>query len=120
MADRVLFIGWGTPVRGAEERGLEVFNEAVGMLGRRQQDGEIESFDVCLLEPNAELNGFICVRGSADQIARLRGDEEFRRNMVQANLVVDDFRHIEGYTNEGVAYLMGIYRDAIAGVPQRG
>jgi hypothetical protein len=23
MADRVLFIGWGAPVRGREERGLE-------------------------------------------------------------------------------------------------
>lgn len=119
MADRVLFIGWGTPVRGAEERGLEVFNEALGLLGRRQQDGRIESFDVSLLEPNGDLNGFICVRGSAEQIAGLRTDEEFRRNMIDANLIVDDFRHIEGFTNEGVAYMMGMYQEALAKVPQR-
>ena len=32
MADRVLFIGWSTPVRGREERGLEVFNESIGQI----------------------------------------------------------------------------------------
>jgi hypothetical protein len=41
MADRMLFIGWGAPVRGLEERGLEVFNDAIGLLGRMQQDGRI-------------------------------------------------------------------------------
>jgi hypothetical protein len=46
MADRMLFISWGTPVRGLEERGLDVFNEAIGLLGRMQQEGRIESFDV--------------------------------------------------------------------------
>jgi hypothetical protein len=119
MADRVLFIGWGTPVRGAEERGLEVFNEALGILGRRQQEGQIEGFDVCLLDPNTDLNGYITVRGSVDQINALRADEEFVKNMLDANLIVDDFRHIEGYTNEGVAYVMGLYQEALAKVPQR-
>jgi hypothetical protein len=119
MADRLLFMSWGTPVRGAEERGLEVFNEALGILGRMQQDGRIESFDVCLLEPNGELNGFICVRGTADQIAGVRADDEFRRNTIDAELIVDGFRHIEGYTNEGVAEMMGMYQEALAKVPQR-
>ena len=53
MADRLLFIGWGPPVRGREERALEVFNESVGLYGRLQQDGRIDSFDVSLLRPNA-------------------------------------------------------------------
>lgn len=34
MADTGLFTGWGAPVRGREEKGLEVFNEAVGYYGR--------------------------------------------------------------------------------------
>jgi hypothetical protein len=119
MADRILFIGWGTPVRGAEERGLEVFNEAIGILGRRQQEGQIEGFDVCLLAPNSDLNGYITVRGNAEQIAALRTNEEFLRNSVDASLIVDDFRQIEGYTNEGVAEMMAIYQEAAAKVPQR-
>ena len=40
---------------GAEERGIEVFNEALGLLGRMQQDGTIEKFDVALLAPNSDL-----------------------------------------------------------------
>jgi hypothetical protein len=119
MADRLLFTSWGTPVRGAEERGLEVFNEALGILGRMQQDGRIESFDVCLLEPNGDMGGFICVRGTADQIAALREDEEYLRNSIDAELIVDDYRQIGGYTNEGVAQMMAMYQEALAKVPQR-
>jgi hypothetical protein len=119
MADRVLFIGWGAPVRGAEERGLEVFNEALGLLGRMQQDGRIESFDVALLEPNGDLNGFVIARGTAEQIDAVRADEEFLRNTTDAQLIVDRLRHIEGYTNEGVPRMMTLYQEALAKVPQR-
>lgn len=118
MADRVLFISWGPAVRGREERGLEVFNEALGMLGRRQQEGQIESFDVVLFEPNGELNGYVSIRGSAAQIETLRQDDEFLRSTVDASLIVDGFRHIAGYTNEGIARQLAIYQEAIAEVPQ--
>jgi hypothetical protein len=119
MADRMLFIGWGAPVRGAEERGLEVFNEALGLLGRMQQDGRIEGFSVCLMDPNGELGGFITVEGSPDQISAIRMDDEFRRNQLDAQLIVDDLRHLEGWANEGVAREMEMYTEAIAKVPQR-
>ena len=52
MADRLLFISWGMPDHGMEERSLEVFNEALGYYGRLQQDGRIESIEVVLLAPN--------------------------------------------------------------------
>jgi hypothetical protein len=119
MADRVLFIGWGEPARGAEERALEAFNEAVGLLGRMQQDGRVEGFDIVLLEPNTDLAGCIMIRGTAEQIAGVRADDEFQRNTVKATLSVDGIRHIEGYTNEGVAAQMGMYQEAISQVPQR-
>ncbi|MGN6872683.1 MAG: hypothetical protein ACTHMY_30205 [Solirubrobacteraceae bacterium] len=118
MADRMLFISWGAPVRGREERSLEVFNEAIGLLGRMQQEGRIESFDIALLAPNPDLNGYVAVHGSAAQIDALRQDEEFVRSTADAMMIVDKLRHIEGYTNEGVARQMGIYSDAIAKVPQ--
>ncbi|HTX31174.1 MAG TPA: hypothetical protein VMD09_07300 [Solirubrobacteraceae bacterium] len=119
MADRALVIAWGTPVRGLEERGLEVFNEALGILGRMQQDGRIESFDVCLFEPNTNVSGVIMIRGTTDQIDALRTDDEFRRNTADAALIVDGLRHTEGYVNEGVARQMELYQEAIAKIPQR-
>ena len=118
MADQVLVISWGTPVRGREERGLEVFNDALGLAGRMQQDGRIEKFDVVLLEPNGELNGYLELHGSGEQLAAVREDEEFQRNTADALLIVDGLRHTLGYTNEGVARQMALYQDAISRVPQ--
>jgi hypothetical protein len=119
MADRVLFIGWGEGVPGREERGLEVFSEALGLLGRKQQEGQIDSFDTVLFEPNGELGGFILVHGTAAQISALRADEEFRRNSADATLIIQKLTHIEGYTNEAIAGEIAIYQEAIAKTPQR-
>ena len=118
MADRVMFISWGAPTNGREERGLEVFNEAIGMYGRMQQEGKIEGFDVSLMEPNGTLDGYIQVRGSAEQLAALRVDDEFRRNMTDAALIVQDLRMCQGVINEGIEREMAIYQQALAKVPQ--
>ena len=119
MADRVIFIGWGAPVRGLEERGLEVFNETVSLYGRMQQDGRIEGFDVMLLNPNATLDGCITIRGTAEQLAAVKEDDEFQRTLLDASLIVEDLSMIDGYTNEGIAQQLALYQDAIAKVPQR-
>jgi hypothetical protein len=119
MADRMLFIGWGAPVRGREERGLEVFNEAVGFYGRCQQEGRIESFDVVLLDPHGGgLNGYMELHGSAEQLATLREDAEFRRLLVDASLIVEELGVVGGAANEGVAQQIEMYREAIGKVPQ--
>jgi hypothetical protein len=118
MADRMLFIGWGASVRGREERSLEVFNEAIGLYGRLQQEGRIEKFEVILLGPNAELNGYIELHGSAEQLAALRENEEYRRVLADASLVVDGLRQIDGFANEAVAAQMALYQESIARVPQ--
>lgn len=118
MANSVLFIGWGSPFPGREERSLEVFNEAMGIMGRMQQDGRIEKFDVVLLGPNTDLGGYIQITGTAQQIAAMREDEEFRRNTTDASVCVDGMRHIEGYANEAVARQMEMYQAAISKVAQ--
>lgn len=119
MADRVLFIGWGEVARGCEERALETFHEALGILGRHQEQGRIEGFDVVMLSPNAELDGYMTVRGSVDQINGLQEDDAFQRNILDASLVVDRMRLIEGHTNEGVSRRIEMFQEAMAKVPQR-
>jgi hypothetical protein len=118
MADRVLFISWSTPVRGREERGLEVFNESMGLYGRMQQEGRIEKFDVVLLGATGDLNGYIELHGSTDQIAAVREDDEFQRNTIEASLIVDGLRVVEGVTNDEIARQMTLYQESIARVPQ--
>jgi hypothetical protein len=118
MADRVLFVSWGTVVRGREERSLEVFNDVLGFYGRAQQAGRIEGIDVALLSPALGVRGYMAVHGSADQIAALREDEELDRLTADAQLVVDEFSMVDGYANEGVARQLAIYQEALAKVPQ--
>ncbi len=82
-----------------------------------QQEGRIESFDVVLLEPT-NLAGYIELHGSAEQLVAAREDEEFQRTTIDASLIVDGLRHIEGVTNNEIARQMGLYQESIARVPQ--
>ena len=117
MTDRALFVGFGAPVRGREERAVEVFGEFVEMFGRMQSDGRIEGMDVALLDPHGgELSGFFMVHGSADQCAALGNDEEFRRACVDATLIVDNFGVVPAATGEGVGQEMAMYNEAVAKV----
>ena len=118
MADSVLLIAWGPPVRGREERGLEVFNESMGLYGRYEQEGRIEGFDVSILQPNGLMNGFIALRGTAEKLSAIKQDEEFQRTTVAASLIVEDLQLIDGSTGEGVARDIGLYQEAVSGVPQ--
>ena len=118
MSDRLLQVSWKAPVRGREDRALEIFDSFLGMLGRMQQDGRIESFDVVIMRPNADINGYTSIRGSAAQIANLKEDREFLANTADAALIVEDLRQTEGYTGEGVAMIMSLYREAMNRIPQ--
>jgi hypothetical protein len=118
MADRVLLFSWGMPVRGREERAIEVFNESVGLYGKMQQQGRIQGFDVTLLEPSGQMQGYAQLHGSEDQLNAVRGSEDFQRLIADAQLIVDDVRLVSGVTNAGVAQRMGTFQEAVAKVPQ--
>jgi hypothetical protein len=107
-------VGFGQPVRGREERAIEVFNDFVGMFGRMQSDGRIEGMDVSLLDPHGgDLGGFFMVHGTAEQCAALANDEEFRRASIDATLIVENFGVVPAVTGAGVGYEMGLYADAV-------
>jgi hypothetical protein len=118
MADRVLLLSWGEVVRGREQHGLEVFNEAVAYYGSLEQEGRVEHFDLVLMHPNGFVDGFVLLHGTHAQIDAVREDERFQRLSADAGLVVDNLRQLEGWTGEGIAEAMGLYQQAIAAVPQ--
>jgi hypothetical protein len=114
MADRALFVGFGQPVRGREERAVDVFGEFVGMFGRMQSEGRIEGMDVTLLTPHGgDLGGFFMVHGSEAQCSALQLDEEFRRASIDAGLIVENFGVVPAITGEGVGREMAWYGDAV-------
>jgi hypothetical protein len=121
MTDRALFVGFGVPVRGREERAVEVFGEFVEMFRRMQSDGRIDSMDVTLLDPHGgDLGGFFMVYGSDAQCAALTNDEEFRRASIDASLIVDNFGVVPAVTGEAVNREMGMYSEAVAKVGMGG
>src|SRR3954462_5735700 len=92
MADRALFVGFGAPVRGREERAVEVFGEFVQMFGRIQSDGRIAGMDVALLDPHGgELGGFFMVQGREAPCAALSYNAQFARAPIDASLIVENF-----------------------------
>jgi len=117
MADRALFVGFGEPVRGREERAVQVFGEWMGMLGRMQEDGRIAGVEPCLLAPHGgDLGGFFMVRGSEEQIAALPEDMEFRRAVIDASLIVNNFGYIRAIAGAEVGEEMTMYSEAVAKV----
>jgi hypothetical protein len=115
MADRALFIGFGSPVRGREERAVAVFGEFVEMFGRMASDGRIEGMDVALLDPHGgDLGGFFMIRGTEAQCAGLPTDDEFRSAMIDAGLVVDGLGVVPAMTGEGVGRDMALYGAGVA------
>jgi hypothetical protein len=115
MADAGLFIGWGQVVRGREDRALDIFNETLEFYGQLQSDGRIEDFEVALLDPHGgELQGYVMLRGSEDQIDAVHRDEDFERLMTKASLLVDDLGLIRASIGEGLARAMAIYQEELA------
>jgi hypothetical protein len=115
MADAGLFIGWGEVVRGREEKAIQVFNETVQFYGGLQQEGRIESFEVCLLEPHGgDLQGFALLRGSQEQIDAVHNDEEFERQMTRATMIVDGLGIVPAALGEEIGRGMSVYQNAVA------
>ncbi len=103
MADAALFIGWGQVVRGREKRAVQVFNESVEYWGGLQGDGKIEDFEVVLLTPHGgDLQGFALLRGSEEQIDKLRADEEFARRITRADQIIVSQGVIVSAIGEGI------------------
>jgi hypothetical protein len=115
MADAGIFIGWGQVVRGREQRAVEVFNESVQYWGELEGEDRIESFEVVLLSPHGgDLQGFALLRGSAEQLAALRDDEEFQRRNTRADQIIDGLGVVDAALGEGIGNAMGIYQEEVA------
>jgi len=114
MAEAGLFVGWGDPVTGREAKGLEVFGEALAYYAKAEQDGRIESHETVLLGPHGgELAGFILVRGSAEQMAALRAEDEFERLNTRATLIVQNLGIVDAALGDGLEAAIGVYQEAV-------
>jgi len=114
MADTGLFLGFGYPARGRERHAVELFSEVASFYADLVERGEIESFEPALLEPHGgELGGFFLVRGSQEQIARLRASDEFNRLIARSQLIVDHIGVVEAWLGDRLMGQMARFAEAV-------
>ena len=112
MADSGLFIGFGYPVRGREQKAAQVFEEAIALWTSWQQRGEIESVEPVLLESHGgDLGGFFLLRGERDKIASLRAGDELARLVTRANLIVENFGIVGAVLGERIGTQMASFME---------
>lgn len=114
MAEAVLFVGFGRPARARERQGLELFDRAVALYTEIAEAGDIDSFEPVLLEPHGgDLHGFFLLRGTRDQLDRLRRREDFQRVVARGGLVVDGIGVVPGHIGDGLSAQLAVYREQV-------
>jgi hypothetical protein len=114
MAEAALCTVFGEPVPGREKQALDVYRDTMQYWGRLQQEGKIERFDVTVLAPTGgDVNGFIVVRGTAEQIDSVRRTKEFQQLVNRVQLVVSHLRVNDAYVDDGLVQLMGQYQEVV-------
>jgi hypothetical protein len=114
MADAGVMIAWGENIPGREARGLEVFNETLQFWGRMQSEGQVEGFEVALLNAGGPVDGFIFVRGDRDKLAEITAGDEHTRLVIKASMIVRDLSVSPALINGGLAHGMEMYQDELA------
>ncbi len=114
MSEAALCTVWGIPVPGREKDALDNYGDALQYLGRLQQEGKIEGFEVVVLGPTGgDLTGFMLVRGTQAQLDAARHEDEYERLLIRQQLVAQHVRTTDAYVDEGLARIMGQYTDAV-------
>ena len=113
MADFGLFVGFGFPVRGREQKAAQVFNEAVEFWTQLQSDGKISSWQPVFLEPHGgDLGGFFLIWGERDSIAQIRASDELTRLATRAQLIAESFGIVGAETGDRVGTQMQLFLES--------
>ena len=115
VANAALFIGFGAPVRGREQKALEVFGESTTYWAGLQEEGAIESFETYILEPHGgDLGGFALLLGEPAKLAEVRARTDFQRMLTRAGLIIENLGVVSAVTGEGLNEQMGVFAAQIA------
>jgi hypothetical protein len=109
-----LLIGWGEIYPGREERALRLFNEVVAYYGKLIEEGRISSFEPFLLAAHGGgLRGFMIVRGTLEELAKVSHEDEFRSQTIRAEMLMKDFGVTELFFGEELAHNLELYEHQI-------
>jgi len=116
MSTGVIFLGWNRAVPGREREVAALFQESLQYLGKLQQGGAIESFEVVLLGPHGgDLNGFQLIRGDPAKLGAVLASDEWAMLTTRGGLLLEGLGCVTGVTGEGVAKWMALWTQSISG-----
>ena len=121
-SDFGLFIGFGNAKTGREQQAMQAFAEMQQYNEKLKQRGEIESYEVVLLEPHGgDLGGFALIRGTPAKLNRLRyDDEEFLALLSKANLLVSDIGVVGAAIGDRIMKQTAVFQKAIQSLEPMG
>ena len=115
MANAAMMIGWDRVVVGREKQALELFNESLTFYGKLVNDKKLESFEPVLMAAHGgDMNGFILLRGTAQQIDAVRRMPQFESMMVRGEHYLEGVGALDAYVGDGLSRIMEIYQNTIS------
>ncbi len=113
-----MVITWGSPVRGREAKGLEVFGKAVERFEGLAKQGHIHAHKeyFALTGNTGRVGGFMIVEGKVEKLLALQGEEEQIRLQQQAGAIVNDFtvQIFAGGSDRTVQERMSAYTETLS------
>ncbi len=108
MANAGLALVWKQVKTGREAQALELFGSTMNYYTQLRERGEIQTFEPVLLLAHGgdDVNGFIHVRGTEEQIDTLRRSDEFRSMSLQCIYCLDGFGVIDAVTGDELTQMM--------------
>jgi len=110
MENQVIFFGWNRTVPGREQIAVEDFQEFLGYMSGLQESGAIASFEpILLMNHGGDLNGFILIRGSSEQLNTLTETEQWLIYNTRAGYYLEGTGTIRGVSGDRVMDWLGIF-----------
>jgi hypothetical protein len=113
MADAGLMIGWNKVVPGRDEHAVELWTEMLAYLMRLHAEGLLVRFEPVLLGAHGgSLNGLVLLRGTQENLDRIRNSDEFLVFNVRANKTLDGFTVVRAHFGDEAARILRLYATA--------
>ena len=115
MANAGLALVWTQVKTGREGQALELFGSTMKYYTQLRERGKIQSFEPVLLQAHGgDVNGFVHVRGTEQQIDTLRRSDEFRSLTLQCIYCLEGFGIVDAFTGDELNKMMAEWGQLIS------
>jgi len=114
MGSNVVFFAWNRSIPGREAVSAAHFDDFVKYVTGLQQAGNIQSFDVALLDTHGgDMNGFFLLHGETAKLDALVSSAEWITHMTRASLHLEGAGAVRGVTGAAVMERMQLWTATI-------